>query len=47
MHRGGVLCAVAPAGMLATTGEAHAAFGNRALRRGMHGHDVRGTNWPS
>ena len=26
---------------LAETGDAHAAFGDRALRRGMHGHDVR------
>jgi len=26
---------------LAVTGDAHAAFGDRALRRGMHGHDVR------
>jgi peptidoglycan hydrolase-like protein with peptidoglycan-binding domain len=41
MHRRGTLCAVALAGMLTAAGDAHAAFGDRALRRGMHGHDVR------
>jgi cell wall-associated NlpC family hydrolase len=29
------------AASLAAAGDAHAAFGDRALRRGMHGHDVR------
>jgi len=32
---------IALACSLAETGAAHAAFGDRALRRGMHGHDVR------
>jgi cell wall-associated NlpC family hydrolase len=32
---------IALACLLATAADAHAAFGDRALRRGMHGHDVR------
>jgi cell wall-associated NlpC family hydrolase len=41
MHRRGLPCAAALVATLAVAGEAHAAFGDRALRRGMHGHDVR------
>lgn len=41
MHRRGIVCVVALAGTLATTAETHAAFGDRALRRGIYGHDVR------
>jgi hypothetical protein len=35
------LCAAALAGVLTTAADAQAAFGDRALRRGSHGHDVR------
>jgi peptidoglycan hydrolase-like protein with peptidoglycan-binding domain len=41
MHRRGILYAVVMAGTLTTTAKADAAFGDRALRDGMHGHDVR------
>jgi hypothetical protein len=40
MHRRRIACAVTLASALAAA-DAHAAFGDRALRRGMHGHDVR------
>jgi hypothetical protein len=36
-----LLCAVALTSALTATGEAHAAFGDRTLRSGMRGHDVR------
>jgi peptidoglycan hydrolase-like protein with peptidoglycan-binding domain len=35
------LSAAALAGVLIAASDAHAAFGDRALRRGAHGHDVR------
>ncbi len=41
MHRRGIMCALTVAGTLAAADAAHAAFGDRPLRRGMHGHDVR------
>jgi peptidoglycan hydrolase-like protein with peptidoglycan-binding domain len=41
MHRRVILCTLAMAGTLGATADANAAFGDRALRRGMHGHDVR------
>ncbi len=41
MHRKVILCTLALAGTFSATTNAHAAFGDRALRRGMHGHDVR------
>lgn len=41
MHRRVILCTLALAGGLNLTSDARAAFGDRALRRGMHGHDVR------
>ena len=41
MHRKVILCTLAVAVTLGATANAHAAFGERALRRGMHGHDVR------
>ena len=41
MHRRVILCTLALAGTLSATANAHAAFGDRMLRRGMHGHDVR------
>jgi hypothetical protein len=41
------LCAAALAGVLTTAADAQAAFGDRALRRGSHGHDVRVLQaWP-
>jgi peptidoglycan hydrolase-like protein with peptidoglycan-binding domain len=40
MHRR-LLCSAALAGMLVMAGDAHAAFGDRTLRGGAHGHDVR------
>ncbi len=36
-----IVCAAALAGTMTMTAEAHAAFGDRALRPGAHGHDVR------
>lgn len=41
MHRRGILCALTLAGTFAATDAAQAAFGDRSLHRGMHGHDVR------
>jgi cell wall-associated NlpC family hydrolase len=41
MHRKVILCTLAFASTFTTTATAHAAFGDRTLRRGMHGHDVR------
>jgi len=40
-RRAGLPLLIVWVGMLAVAGDAHAAFGDRALRRGMHGHDVR------
>lgn len=39
MHRSALLCAIAA--MLIVVGDAQAAFGDRNLKRGMRGHDVR------
>jgi hypothetical protein len=36
-----LICAFALAGVLGSVPDARAAFGDRALRRGAHGHDVR------
>jgi hypothetical protein len=41
MPRSGTLCLLALAATLAGAADARAAFGDRTLRRGMHGHDVR------
>jgi cell wall-associated NlpC family hydrolase len=41
MHRRVILCTAVLIGTLSATASAHAAFGDRTLRRGMHGHDVR------
>ena len=41
MKRRGLLCALAAASALGTATDARAAFGDRTLRRGMHGYDVR------
>ncbi len=41
MKRRGLLCALAAASALGAAADARAAFGDRTLRRGMHGHDVR------
>jgi cell wall-associated NlpC family hydrolase len=41
MKRRGLLCALAAASAFGTAADARAAFGDRTLRRGMHGHDVR------
>ena len=35
------MCAAPSAAVLVSAADAHAAFGDRTLRRGMHGHDVR------
>ena len=36
-----LLCAAVLTGALTVAGDAHAAFGDRTLRPGMRGHDVR------
>jgi peptidoglycan hydrolase-like protein with peptidoglycan-binding domain len=41
MHRWVIVGEIAGGGCVGAPADAHAAFGDRALRRGMHGHDVR------